>query len=130
LTGSAFLADATLDGRTCPNFGFGDDVFASLELDGMTTLPPVTGPSIVITAPFMVNERSLFEPPDARSVPLRGKGVATLTLHANPSFPVWEFSQLRYTFQAPAPVPEPATLVLVGSGLVGTLLRFRKRRVG
>ena len=95
----------------------------------MTTLPQVTGPSIVITAPFMVNERSFFQPPDAANVPLRGKGVVTLTLHANPSFPVWEFSQLRYDFQTPTPVPEPGTLVLVGGGLVVTLLRCRMRRV-
>ena len=33
-----------------------------------------------------------------------------------------------YVPQTPAPVPEPATLVLVGGGLVGTLLRCRKRR--
>ena len=126
LTGSGFIADATLDGQTYPNIGFNG--FASLELDGMTTLPEVRGPSIVITSPFVVDEMSLFQPPDAASVPLRGRGVVTLTLQANPSVPVWEFSQLRYDFQTPAPVPEPATLVLVGGGLVGTLLRFRKRR--
>jgi hypothetical protein len=127
-TASAFLADATLDGQTYPNFGFGFDVFASLELDGTTTLPEVKGPSIVVTAPFVVNEGSFFQPRDAAGLPLRGGGVVTLTLTANPFIPVWEFSQVRYDFQTPAPVPEPATLVLVGGGLVGTLLRFRKRR--
>jgi PEP-CTERM motif-containing protein len=129
LTGSGFIADATLDGQTYPNFGSAaSNVFVSLELDGMTTLPDVKGSSIVITKPFVVNERSLFEVFDpGASVPLRGRGVVTLTLHANPSLPVWEFSQLRYDFQTPTPVPEPATLVLVGGGLVG-LLRFRKRR--
>jgi hypothetical protein len=126
ISGSGFGADATLDGQSYPNIGVNG--FASLELDGMTTLPEVTGPSIVITAPFMVDERSLFQPPDSTSVPVRGRGVVTLTLHANPVIPVWEFSQLRYDFQPPAPVPESATLVLVGGGLVGTLLRFRKRR--
>jgi hypothetical protein len=125
LTGSGFIADATLDGQTYPNIGFNG--FASLELNGTATLPEVKGPSIVITAPFMIDERSFFQPPDAASVPFRGGGVVTLTLHANPSVPMWEFSQLRYDFQTPTPVPEPATLVLVGGGLVG-LLRFRKRR--
>jgi hypothetical protein len=100
-----------------------------LEFDGTTTLPEVRAPSIVISKPFVVDERSLFQPPDTwPPVPLRGRGVVTLSLHANSVIPVWEFSQLRYDFQTPAPTPEPATLVLVGGGLVGTLLRFRKRR--
>jgi PEP-CTERM motif len=129
LTGSGFIADATLDGQTYPNFGSAaSNVFVSLELDGMTTLPDVRGSSIVITKPFTVDQHSFFESPDTGSVPLRGGGVVTLTLSANPSLPVWEFGQLRYDFQTPAPVPEPATIVLVGGGLVGTLLRFRKRR--
>jgi hypothetical protein len=114
--------------QTYPNFGSAaSNVFVSLELDGMTTLPDVRGSSIVITKPFSVGQHSFFESPDTGSVPFRGGGVVTLTLLANPSFPVWEFSQLRYDFQTPAPVPEPATLVLVGGGLVG-LLRVRKRR--
>ena len=131
LIGSAFVAAATLDGQTYPSIGsFASDVFASLQLDGMTILPEVSGPSTVITAPFMVNARSLFRLPDVSSVPLRGGGVVTLTLSANPFLPVWEFGEIRYDFQppAPAPVPEPATLVLVGGGLASTLLRFRKRR--
>ena len=93
----------------------------------MTTLPEVNGSSVVVTAPFMVSEGSFFRPGDAASWPLHGGGLATLTLTANPSLPVWEFSHLRYDFQTTAPVPEPATLVLVGGGLVG-VLRVRKRR--
>jgi hypothetical protein len=78
LTGSGFLADAALDGQTYPNFGSAaSNVFVSLELDGMTTLPDVRGSSIVITKPFSVGQHSFFESPDTGSVPFRGGGVVT-----------------------------------------------------
>jgi hypothetical protein len=50
---------------------------------------------------------------------------ASVSFFANPSVPVWEFSQMRYGFM---PTPEPSTLDLVGGGLAATLLRARKRR--
>lgn len=39
-------------------------------------------------------------------------------------------SEVRYEFSDAAPTPEPATLVLLGSGIAGVVLRQRRRRRG
>jgi hypothetical protein len=43
--------------------------------------------------------------------------------------PEFAIDNLRLTVSEPAPTPEPATLLLVGAGLVG-LSRWRSRRLG
>ena len=98
-------------------------------------LPPVNGSSLVIHAPFTVAADSSFTyevtpgsntaHPELATVPLRGRGTATVSFLANPSAPVWEFDHMRYDF---VPTPEPSTLLLLGGGLAATLLRARTLR--
>jgi hypothetical protein len=130
---SAIEGTATLDGVTYqPINSFSTSNFVFLRLIGTTVLPPVNGPALVIHAPFTVAPGSLFtyeitpgsyqEPPHTATVALAGRGIATVNFLANPTAPVWEFSDMRYDF---VPTPEPSTLILVGGGLVATLFRAR-----
>jgi hypothetical protein len=76
-------------------------------MDGLFTYPGATG--------FAVTET------------LVGQGTATLALRRSLAVEGWEYSAARFDFEASDPVPEPATLLLTGGGLLG--LMFRKRRV-
>ena len=63
------------------------------------------------------------------SLSLTGAGtLAGLFLVDAPSTQL-EFDRIIYTFAAnPEPVPEPATMILLGSGLAGVLVRHHRRR--
>jgi hypothetical protein len=61
---------------------------------------------------------------------LTGAGTATLdfTLGTVPEFPgALILNSLRYEFASPAPTPEPASLLLLSTGLAGVWWRVRRR---
>lgn len=101
------------------------------------TIPPelLSADAFKITAPFSFT--GLFASPSLSEVlDLTGQGTVTVFLSRRTVglFPGIYLDQAIYTFGPTVEgvtveaVPEPATIVLLLSGLAGTALRFRKRR--
>ena len=97
---------------------------------GPVVLPPLS-PRASLSVPFELGPGSFLERggPGEITVPLIGSGTATLDVIANQfDEPIWELSSLRYDF---APTPEPATVLLVGTGMFALAARrYRRRRPG
>jgi PEP-CTERM motif-containing protein len=109
----------------------GDAAVRLGPLAGRVILPPLS-PSASLSLPFELARSFLVlnnGSPGLIEIPLIGKGTATLNVVANRfGEPLWELSSLRYDF---APIPEPATVLLVGSGMFALAARrYRRRRPG
>jgi hypothetical protein len=125
---------ASIDGSTF-NLGLQDEQTGALSafFEGVLLLPAFEGEQFgSVSAPFTFSG-ALFPPFELGLPPtvnLQGSGTVTATLEwPHPDFPnSWIFRSIRYEFESVAPVPEPTSLVLIGSGLGGLALR-RWRRV-
>jgi len=108
----------------------GTAVLTLRPLGGPVILPPFA-PRATLSAPFELGTSQLFlevGEPGPAVFSLTGRGTATLEVVANPfAEPLWELASLRYDF---APVPEPATLLLVGTGMVTLAARRYRQRPG
>lgn len=63
-------------------------------------------------------------------VDINGEGIATAILNRGCPTCQWALTNLSYNFQSSTPTPEPATLLLLGTGLAGVARRVYRRTKG
>ena len=134
--GSALRSPSmSFEGRTYTDVGGAVSLAgASVDFTGSFIAPPMA-PSATVVTPFSFS--GSFSIPDADGIfPIRhtlfGAGTATVQLvplgGTAPGEPSWQVASARYEFSAADPVPEPATLLMVGAGIAGVARRVRRKR--
>jgi hypothetical protein len=127
-SGHDFAGTATLDGRTYENVGsFSGITSMWARFSGTVDVPAPGLESRVLVTPFTFT--GMFH--HGLTEQLVGSGWATVMLTPTTweGQPLWALRHVRYDF-SPDPIPEPATLLLVGGAAAGLALRRWRRQRG
>jgi hypothetical protein len=108
-----------------------------LEFRGTVVIPSSNAQTLTLVAPFtftgMLQACSTnpflngCDGAQFLSTTLSGQGWAVLELVSIQGAGLYDFRSVTYNFGS-QPVPEPATLLLLGTGLAGVAARYRRRR--
>lgn len=132
LSGAVFEGFFTLNGTRYTDISSVDST-ASLyfEIFGGGIAPAMQDNPVLFTTPFTLSGFVNLPFPSS-GPPVMGRGIATVLL--TPQFPTpggpaqWLPESVRYDFSNLAPVPEPATIVLVSGGLLAIGRAARRGR--
>ena len=113
-------------GRDYDEVGF--DPALTLLPFGTVTLPEFGDlREVTLTTPFTLTG-FFSELHLSQQSPIRGGGIATVRLVRDFDVPRWTDGSVRFDFEPPAAVPEPASLLLFGSGVAALVAARRRQR--